>query len=125
MICEAEIKFVSRPATFAALSKLFDEPQYLGKSPQVEADVGITSIDHEEQTAGYQAAYSRLAASEVASPDPTAGINDPRLYLSNELMGLVQKDSRVGGLLNQSAPGVTRPFLQSLVKSGFDISILT
>ncbi|THH02005.1 hypothetical protein EW026_g797 [Hermanssonia centrifuga] len=73
------------PQAFQALAKLFSEPQYLTKDKDEDPDAGLTVIDYEEQTAGYQAAYSRLAASETASVDPVAYVRDPRDFLGNEL----------------------------------------
>lgn len=50
-----------------------------------DPDAGLTAVDHEEQNAGYQAAYSRLAASESVTIDPVEYVNDPRELLENEL----------------------------------------
>jgi exportin-2 (importin alpha re-exporter) len=38
-----------------------------------DPDAGLTAIDFEEQTAGYQAAYSRLAAAEGAADPAVVG----------------------------------------------------
>ncbi|KAH7910550.1 CAS/CSE protein [Hygrophoropsis aurantiaca] len=74
------------PAAFTALARLFNEPQYLTKSSgDADTNAGITEIDYEEQTAGYQAAYSRLASSESAPVDPVAYVRDPREFLSASL----------------------------------------
>ncbi|PPR06747.1 hypothetical protein CVT24_013054 [Panaeolus cyanescens] len=70
---------------YAALGKIFSEPQYLEKSKEESADVAVTAIDFEEQTAGYQAAYSRLAASETSEVDVTAYVPNPLQYLQQEL----------------------------------------
>lgn len=50
-----------------------------------DPDAGLTVIDHEEQNAGYQAAYSRLAASESAAVDPVGYVNDPREIVEDGL----------------------------------------
>ncbi|KAH7929305.1 Cse1-domain-containing protein [Leucogyrophana mollusca] len=88
----------SWPPAFTALAKLFNEPQYLTKSTDEAADAsaGLTEIDYEEQTAGYQAAYSRLAASESAPVDPVAYVRDPREFLS---AALGKGDHRVKSLV--------------------------
>lgn len=67
--------------------RLFDKPQRLTKKSagEEDADAGLTAIDHEEQEAGYQAAYSRLAASESVAVDPVGYVNDPQELLNNEL----------------------------------------
>jgi exportin-2 (importin alpha re-exporter) len=48
----------------------------------------VTQIDFEEQSTGYQAAYSKLSASEGVTVDPVAYVNDPRGYLVEGLNGL-------------------------------------
>ncbi|KAF8992756.1 armadillo-type protein [Cyathus striatus] len=75
------------PATYAALGKLFSEPQYFNTS-EGDANGGITEIDTEEQTAGYQAAYSRLVASETPEADPVGYVQNPQQYLEQEMAGL-------------------------------------
>ncbi|KAI0825963.1 importin alpha re-exporter [Irpex lacteus] len=104
------------PATFTALARLFSEPQYLTKNDE-DPDAVITSIDFEEQNAGYQAAYSRLAASEGAQVDPVAYVRDPREFLGQELVRLSKTDPRVKLLLTAN-PEVA-PFVQSLANSGY------
>ncbi|KAK7678006.1 hypothetical protein QCA50_018946 [Cerrena zonata] len=47
------------PLAFGALATLFSEPQHLTKDKGADDDAGFTMIDYEEQTAGYQASYSR------------------------------------------------------------------
>ena len=74
-----------RSPTYSALGKIFGEPQYFTKSTEIEADVAITAIDFEEQAAGYQAAYSRLAASEMPQSDPVGYIPNPLQYFQQEL----------------------------------------
>lgn len=63
-----------------------------------DADAGLTAIDHEEQNAGYQAAYSRLAASESVAVDPVGYVNDPRELLESEL-GRLSGQGLFGGNL--------------------------
>jgi exportin-2 (importin alpha re-exporter) len=75
-------------------------------------------VDYEEQNAGYQAAYSRLAASESAASDPVAYVGDPKEFLAQELVRLSKSDPRIKSLLAASDPAVTGPFLQSLGASG-------
>ena len=117
--CEIAADVFIRPTTFTALVKLFKEPQYLTKKDEDEdPDAGITAIDYEEQTAGYQAAYSRLAASETVSVDPVAYVRDPRDFLGQELSKLAQRDPRVKSLISAADPSLVGPFLQSLATLG-------
>jgi exportin-2 (importin alpha re-exporter) len=67
------------------LGKLFGETQYFAKNTEAENDVAITAIDFEEQGAGYQAAYSRLAASQMPQPDPVDYVQNPLQYFQQEL----------------------------------------
>ena len=99
--------------------KLFSEPQYLTKDAEEDPDAGLTAVDFEEQNAGYQAAYSRLAAAEGAAPDPVAYVRDPRDFLGQELVRLAKADPRVKTLLGAD-PGVA-PFLQALAGAGYSI----
>ncbi|KAI0340315.1 Cse1-domain-containing protein [Trametopsis cervina] len=105
------------PSVFGALAKLFSEPQYLTKDKEDDPDAGLTAIDYEEQTAGYQAAYSRLAASESVSVDPVAYVRDPRDFLGQELVRLSKQDPRVKSLL-QANPEVG-PFVHALASAGY------
>lgn len=76
---------LTRSLAYSALGKLFTEPQYLTKDKNEDNDIAITAIDLEEEAAGYQAAYSRLAASETAEPDPVGYVQDPLNYFEQEL----------------------------------------
>lgn len=76
------------PSAYTALGKLFSEPQYFKSSESEDPHIGITEIDFEEQTAGYQAAYSRLASSEKAEVDPVAYVQNPAQYLQAGLVAL-------------------------------------
>jgi exportin-2 (importin alpha re-exporter) len=51
----------------------------------------MTAIDFEEQSAGYQAAYSRLAASETQEADPVAYVQNPLQFFQQELEKLLGK----------------------------------
>ncbi|KAF7976444.1 hypothetical protein HWV62_6681 [Athelia sp. TMB] len=82
---------------------------------------GLTEIDHEEQNAGYQAAYSRLAASEAAPVDPVAWVSNPTEYLGQELVRLSKNDPRVKSLLTLSDGAITGTFLKTLASAGLAI----
>jgi len=99
----------SWPNTFIALAKLFSEPQHLTSS-QKEKDtdpLSMTEIDYEEQTVGYQAAYSRLAASESGEPDPVAYIHDPQGYAGQSLaeFGKVVGDRQLKAMVAAAVQG--------------------
>ncbi|KAI6026014.1 CAS/CSE protein [Pisolithus marmoratus] len=123
MLTESEVMLTEPaarnwPSAFTTLVKLFNEPQYLTKtSTQDEATTtGLTEIDYEEQTAGYQAAYSRLAAAESATIDPVAYVKDPK-----EFLGRALSRTRVGTLIAACDPGTAQPFVQGLAAEGFVI----
>ncbi|CAE7209613.1 unnamed protein product [Rhizoctonia solani] len=68
-------------------------------------DDAVTAIDYEEAGAGYQAGYSRLAASEGDKTDLAAHVQDPRQYLVEQLTVAVQDSSKpIRQLLSQVAP---------------------
>ncbi|KAJ7077918.1 CAS/CSE protein [Mycena belliarum] len=104
------------PSTFTSLVQLF-RGQYLAGVPATTkngddtASVGITEIDQEEQAAGYQAAYSRLAASETVEADPVAYVRDPEEYLRNELKELRGRNGQqLQTLLSAADVSVVGPF---------------
>lgn len=104
---------------FDTLAKLFSEPQHLtSKEGEADQDAGLTMIDYEEQTAGYQAAYSRLAASETVEADPVAFVRDPREYLGQQLKQLQKSKPQIKSLLTAVDPS-SLPFVQSLVAAGY------
>ncbi|KAF5343738.1 hypothetical protein D9756_011534 [Leucocoprinus leucothites] len=91
------------PRAYQAVSKLFSEPQHLSKKTDADPHAGITEIDYEEQTAGYQAAYSRLAASESQEADPVAYISNPQQFFQEQLENLQkQYGNQVQALTNQA-----------------------
>lgn len=110
---------------FTTLVKLFSEPQYLAsKEGESTGGTGVTEIDYEEQTAGYQAAYSRLAASESGPVDPVGYVGDVRAFLGRALGGgagggvVLGKEKLVRFLGACEEPAV-RVFLEELVREGY------
>jgi len=67
---------------------LFREPQHFKEVNNDDADTAVTTIDFEEQSTGYQAAFSRLAASETVELDPVGYVQDPVQYLQEGLHSL-------------------------------------
>ncbi len=110
---------VYRAPAFQALAKLFQTEQLLTKG-ETDPDAGLTQIDYEEQTAGYQAAYSRLAAAEAAPVDPVAYVKDLKAFVGQELARASAGDQRVKGWIASTDASVTGPFVQVLAASGFN-----
>ncbi|KAF5378153.1 hypothetical protein D9615_007619 [Tricholomella constricta] len=109
---------VTWPATFASLVKLFNEPQYLTNAKtEDDPHAALTAIDFEEQTAGYQAAYSRLAASETPEPDPMEYVRDPQQFLGQELVRLSKSHGE--GVKTMIAAAHVGPFVQVLAAAGY------
>lgn len=110
MICESTF-MLQEPsvrlwsATYTSLGKLFNERQYLETKKEETTDEAITAIDFEEQSAGYQAAYSRLAASESAEADPVAYVQNPLLFLQQGLERLTSKYGQQVQMLITAAEG--------------------
>ncbi|KAJ3501585.1 hypothetical protein NLJ89_g9272 [Agrocybe chaxingu] len=113
ILCESDL-MVQEPSVrawtylYEALGKLFTEPQHFEKKKEEADDVAITAIDFEEQAAGYQAAYSRLAASETAEvDDPVAYVQNPMEFLQQDLERAKAKHGQIQALIN-AAPGRIR-----------------
>ena len=111
-----------RPQTFQALAKLFQTEQLLTKQEELDPDAGLTQIDYEEQTAGYQAAYSKLAASETHEPDPVGYVNDVQTFVGTQLVKLSQAAGQAKVremLMATGAP--SQAFVQKLAAAGFAV----
>jgi hypothetical protein len=83
--------------TSSALAKSSDE--------SATGDDAVTAIDYEEAGVGYQAGYSRLAASEGDKTDLAGYVPDARQYLVHELTAALLDGSKpVRQLLAQLDP---------------------
>ncbi|THV04546.1 importin alpha re-exporter [Dendrothele bispora CBS 962.96] len=114
----------SWPAVMTSLIKLFSEPQYLAsqKTDEDSQFVGLTEIDYEEQTAGYQAAYSRLAGSSSAEVDPVEYVSDPQAYLGQEMVRFFREQGQgAKELLAKGDPSVLQPFMTSMAAAGYEL----
>ncbi|KAI0029192.1 importin alpha re-exporter [Vararia minispora EC-137] len=109
------------PQAFTALVQLFREPQALQRSTDDDADTGVTAIDVEEQTAGYQAAYSRLAAADAAPQDPTAHVPDVQAFAGQQLQSLVQSRPAAAQMIAGADQTVVAPFVAALRGAGFQV----
>ncbi|KAG8908300.1 importin-alpha export receptor [Tulasnella sp. 403] len=85
---------------FQALETLISSPKVVsGDVDDDDPDVALTAIDYEEQTAGYQAAFSRLAASQPAQFDAASYTKDAVAYTKQELQNALGRDPRIRSLL--------------------------
>ncbi|PAV17971.1 importin alpha re-exporter [Pyrrhoderma noxium] len=116
------------PGLFSELAGLFTQSKHLQSAQSTAAedpDEVLRSLDFEEQGAGYQAAYSKLAASESIPEDPVASITDIRAFVGEKLSEAVSRDPRIHGLIESSTVGptgtVTSGFIQNLVSSGYQL----
>ncbi|KAI0833709.1 Cse1-domain-containing protein [Trametes gibbosa] len=109
------------PPTFEALVKLFRVGQQLAKKEDEDPDAGITQVDWEEQTAGYQAAYSRLAAAEGAAVDPVAQVRDLATFVGEAFAGLSARFPDVNEWAGRTEGALTGPFLQGLAAAGYNL----
>ena len=103
---------VSRPALLNLLVGLFKEPKAFAAAE--DAGTGVTDIDLEEQAAGYQAAYSKLATAAAPPPDVVAYAGDVRSYVAGEVTRLFSTEPNVKTLVVQADQAQIRPFLSSL-----------
>jgi exportin-2 (importin alpha re-exporter) len=85
-------------------------------STGADVDAAVTAIDFEEQASGYQASYSKLAASETVQYDPVAYVADPQRYLAEELSRAKTSNPSIKQFVQMSQP---RPeVLQILSNNG-------
>ena len=101
------------------LAGLFKEPKAFSSTAAADAGTGMTNIDLEEQAAGYQAAYSKLATAVVPQADVVAyaGNGDVRSYVAGEFTKLFGAQPDVVRTLvgqQQADQSLIRPFLSSL-----------
>jgi len=111
---------LSWPAIFTSLARLFGEPQYLTNKESDDQHAGLTEIDYEEQTAGYQTAYSRLAASDTKEVDYVSYVRNPEEFLGQQLANFSKiHGPNVKTLLNASDQSAVGPLVQGLVAAGY------
>ncbi|PWN49609.1 Cse1-domain-containing protein [Violaceomyces palustris] len=105
------------PATLEALLRLFLLPQALSKGSQADED-DLALADLEEQ--GFQASYSKLAASETKKADPASFAGpDVREYFSHQLAGLsAQAPGKIPQLWQAADSSLTSPFSEYMVQKG-------
>jgi exportin-2 (importin alpha re-exporter) len=106
--------FLQRPALLAQLARLFRETNTFAAPDDDGTGTGATEIDLEEQAAGYQAAYSKLATAGAPALDVVAYAGDVRLHVAREFTRLFGAEPGVKSLVGQADQSVVRPFLASL-----------
>ncbi|CAK5267603.1 unnamed protein product [Mycena citricolor] len=104
------------PSAFSSIFQLLSGSYLEGATTSKKTDdntaIGLTDIDIEEQTAGYQAAYSRLAAAEGTEADPVAYVRDVKDFFQNEVRELKSRNpAQLQALLSAVDPNVARPFM--------------
>lgn len=111
----------SRPGLMEQLVELFKEPKAFSSTADAGTSngTGMTNIDLEEQAAGYQAAYSKLATAVVPQVDVVAyaGNGDVRSYVAGEFTRLFGAQPDVVRTLvgqQQVDQSLIRQFLSSL-----------
>jgi exportin-2 (importin alpha re-exporter) len=98
---------------------LFKEPKAFATTDAgTGTGTGMTNIDLEEQAAGYQAAYSKLATAAVPQADVVAyaGNGDVQAYVSGEFKRLFSAQPDVRTLVGQQQvdQNLIRSFLSNL-----------
>ena len=76
-----------RSPLLGQLAGLFRESNAF--APETDAGTGATEIDLEEQAAGYQAAYSKLATAGTQAQDVVAYAGDVRVHVAREFTRLM------------------------------------
>jgi len=110
------------PACFTELVKLFSESKHLTSAQNTDIqdpDEALRALDFEEQGTGYQASYSKLAASETVEEDPIAYIQNPRDFVGQELARVAKTDAQLRNRIQATDSAVVVPFMQALAGSGF------
>lgn len=97
------------------LAGLFRETNAFAATPDDDGTgTGATDIDLEEQAAGYQAAYSKLAAAGAPARDVVAYAGDVRLHVAREFTRLFSAEPGVKTLVGLADQSQVGPFLLSL-----------
>lgn len=112
----------NRPSAFEGLVELFKDPKVFTSPSAADNDASLTAIDFEEQSAGYQAAYSKLAGAENAPVDPVAYVTDVRDFVGKELERLVKAEPGVRGLMGSARAEVVEPFVVGMTGAGYGLT---
>lgn len=96
------------------LAGLFRETNSFAAPDDDGTGTGATEIDLEEQAAGYQAAYSKLAAAGAPARDVVAYAGNVRLHVAREFTRLLSVEPGIKTLVGQADQSQVGPFLLSL-----------
>jgi exportin-2 (importin alpha re-exporter) len=96
------------------LAVLFKETNAFAAPDDDGTGTGATEIDLEEQAAGYQAGYSKLAAAGAPARDVVAYAGDVRSHVAREYTRLLSAQPGVMTLVRQADQTQVGPFLLSL-----------
>ncbi|KAI9431167.1 importin alpha re-exporter [Lactarius indigo] len=102
------------PPLLGQLAGLFRETNSFAAQEDDGTGTGATEIDLEEQAAGYQAAYSKLAAAGAQARDVVAYAGDVRVHVAREFTRLLGAEPGVKTLVRQADQNQVGPFLLSL-----------
>ncbi|KAH8981961.1 CAS/CSE protein [Lactarius hatsudake] len=102
------------PTLLGQLAGLFKEKNAFAAQDNDGTGTGVTEIDLEEQAAGYQAAYSKLAAAGAQAQDVVAYAGDVRVHVAREFTRLLSAEPGVKTLIGQADQSQVGPFLLNL-----------
>ncbi|KIO33074.1 hypothetical protein M407DRAFT_204477 [Tulasnella calospora MUT 4182] len=102
LITESQLMLSSPPLwqpAFLALEQLVSRADAVAQEQAEDPEAILTAIDYEEATAGYQASFSKLAASQPKRYDPVEYVPDLSAYVKQTLAKAVAADTRARALL--------------------------
>jgi exportin-2 (importin alpha re-exporter) len=109
-----------RPATFETFLKLLLLPRALTKAGEAD-DEEITVVDLEES--GYQASFSKLGASEPLRRDPVPQVNDPGVFMAQQLAECsARHPGQIGGLLQAVPQEMVQHFKAIMSRESLQLS---
>lgn len=107
LLTESELMLSNGPLwqpAFIALEQLVSKADALSQDQADDPEAILTAIDYEEATAGYQASFSKLAASQPKRYDPVEFIPNLSAYVKQTLVKVVGADPRARANLALPAP---------------------
>lgn len=103
-----------RKTGFRALESLLTRTESVAKSNEEEDDdAALTAIDYEEANAGYQAAFSKLVASQPKVADPVSYVPDVPTFAKQALSKGAAQNPRIRVLVSGLPPSPLKSALQA------------
>ncbi|KAG9044436.1 importin-alpha export receptor [Tulasnella sp. UAMH 9824] len=102
LLTESQLMLSSAPLwqpAFVALEQLVSKSDAVAQDQAEDPEAILTAIDYEEATAGYQASFSKLAASQPKRYDPVEYVPDLSAYVKQTLAKAVAADTRARALV--------------------------